>query len=350
MKKLTIFFITAILALSSCVKNTPGQPTIWTKGLLVLNNGNWGANDASISMYNPETREVSGEVFLNVNGRHIGDLGQDIIAVGEELYIAVNGSQLIYVTDTNLKIKKTLTAQEGDMKLSPRSLIYVPGGKVYVTYYEGYLGEIDPVSNNIRTCTVGANPEGLAYAKGNIYVANSGGYVPGYNNTVSVVDAAKFRETATITVNTNPSNVIASPDGSKIYVNSIGDYDSILPKLEVIDVASKEVKALEYKDVKSIALSKDGILLVVTGGYNEKWEITGTILKHDIATETSKGLFTEETIERYYSISADPASGHVFVGSSDYKTNGDVLLFDESGKLLDRFDSQGLNPQKALYL
>lgn len=34
----------------------------------------------------------------------------------------------------------------------------------------------------------------------------------------------------------------------------------------------------------------------------------------------------------------------------DYMTNGDVYYFDASGKQIDKFDSQGLNPQKCLLL
>ncbi|MDO5442833.1 MAG: YncE family protein [Bacteroidia bacterium] len=351
MKKLFYFAAVAAAALlaASCQEENQEEPVPSLEGVLVLNNGNWGGNDASISLYDTDSKTVSGGMFQKANGQMLGDLGQDILKCGNELYIAVNGSQVIFVTDLELNIKKVIEASDSGSKLSPRSLAY-SGGKVYVTYYEGFLGEIDTETYNIRTTPVGPNPEGLAYAKGKLYVANSGGYLPGYNNTVSVVDAASFKETSTIEVNTNPATVVASSDGSFVYVTSFGNYYDIQPKLQVIEVSSSKVSDVDYADVKSIAMGKDDTMLVVTGGYDENWNIAGTVWKHNARTNSKSGKFTEDLISPYYSISADSETGSVFVGISDYTTNGDVYFFDASGKQIDKFDSQGLNPQKCLFL
>lgn len=351
MKKLFYFAAVAAAAFLavSCQKENNEEPIPSLEGVLVLNNGNWGANDASISLYDTESKTVSAGMFRKANGQMLGDLGQDILKCGDELYIAVNGSKVIFVTDLELNIKKAIEVSDAGSKLSPRSLAY-SGGKVYVTYYEGYLGEIDTQTYSVRTTAVGPNPEGVAYAKGKLYVANSGGYLPGYNNTVSVVDAASLKETSTIEVNCNPAAVVTNSDGSFVYVTSFGNYADIQPKLQVIETSSSKVSDVDYADVKSIAMGKGDVLLVVTGGYDENWNIAGTVWKHNAKTNAKIGKFTDELISPYYSISADSATGVVFVGTSDYMTNGDVYFFDVSGKQVDKFDSQGLNPQKCLYL
>lgn len=352
--KFTKFITAAALAaltFTACekIETDPVEPVIGIKGALVLNNGNWGSNDASMTLYNPETKAVTGGVFFNANGRHLGDLGQDMLAYGEDIYISVNNSQVIFITDRDLKVRMPLEVTKDGVRLSPRSFA-VGGGKIYVTYYEGYLGEIDPASYNVRLTEVGPNPDGLAYAGGNIYVANSGGYLaPTYNNTVSVVSAASFRETATIEVNCNPAEIVASRDGRYVYVTSYGDYSAIQPKLQVIDTRTSAVSDSDYSNVKKIAMGRNDELLVVTGDYDENWNIAGTIWKHDAGSNSRKGKFTESVISPFYSISADTATGYVFVGASDYISNGDVLFFDASGKQIDKFDSQGLNPQKVLF-
>lgn len=351
MKKLFYFAAAAAAAFiaASCQKEKVEETVPTLEGVLVLNNGNWGSNDASISLYDTEFKTVDGGMFQKANGQMLGDLGQDILKFGSELYIAVNGSKVVFVTDLELNIKKVVEVYDSGSKLSPRSLTSA-GRKVYVTYYEGFIGEIDPETYAVRTTPVGPNPEGLAYADGKLYVANSGGYLPGYNNTVSVVDAASFKETSTIEVNCNPAAVAASSDGSYIYVTSLGNYADIQPKLQVIDVSSSKVNDVDYADVKSIAMGKDDTMFVVTGGYDENWNIAGTVWRHNAKTNSKIGKFTEEVISPYYSISADPATGYVFVGTSDYKTNGDVYFFDAAGNQIDKFDSQGLNPQKCLFL
>ena len=316
-------------------------------GALVLNNGAWGKNNASISVYDVKAKTLTAGAFKAANGFDLGDLGQDILAVGKELYISVNGSQKIFVTDSKLVTKKAIEAKVDGVTLSPRYLCS-GGGKVYVTYYEGYLGEIDPSTYAVRTTKVGPNPEGVAYLKGKIYTANSGGMIPTvYNNTVSVVDASTFKETSTITVNTNPALLLAC--AGKLYLNSFGDYAMVAPKVQCIDPADGKVTDLAYTSPSSIAVYGNN-LYVLCGGYDEMWNpLPGTVYKYDAKAGSDKGnLVTDDTtMPMAYSISA--TKGHVWVGCSDYTNTGDVYVFNTSdGKLYDKFDSKGINPLKVI--
>ena len=343
--------LAACCALGSCRTDSPETQVSGLHGVLVLNNGNWGANDASVSLFDTDTKTVTGNVFYSVNRQRLGDLGQDIVRCGDELYIALNGSKLVFVTDLELKLKAQVEAYNGESKLQPRRLAAAEG-KVYVTYYEGFLGEIDAATHTVRTVPVGNNPEGVALAAGKLYVANSGGllYESGYDTTLSVVDAATLTETARLTVNCNPQCVVANASGSRVYVNSWGNYDDILPKLQSVETATLSVTDEDYTDVKGIAMGRGDTLIVVTGGYDADWQISGTLWKHDAARDVKAGRFSETAVTPYYSVSADAASGQVFVGTSDYATDGDVWLFDARGRLSATFDAQGMNPQKCLLL
>ena len=315
-------------------------------GTLVLNNGNWGGNDSNICIYNPETKELTANAFQSANSQKLGDLGQDIIAVGEEIYIAVNGSQTIFVTDLTLKIKTQINATHEGATLSPRALA-TAGGKVYVTYYEGFLGEINPADHSVRLTAVGANPEGLAVAGGKLYVANSGGMsYPNYDNTLSVVSIADFVQTGTITVNDNPASVYASSNGEYVYVLSFGNYADKPAKVQVVDLATGNVADAGYNSPSDMAKGADDSLYILCGGYDENWNpLPGSVYKHNMTTNTKAGAFvTDDTqMPNAYSISA-ANDGYIYVGCSDYKTTGDVYVFSSNGKLHDRFDSEGLNP------
>lgn len=357
MKQIKLIFSAALCALlffTACEKDPEGngdETQDFLSGLLILNNGSWGDNNASVSLYDPETKQLTANMFYDANGRGLGDLGQDIMISGEDVYIAVNGSQIIFVTDKSLKIKKEITAEVGGNKLSPR--YFAAGGdKVYVTYYEGYLGEIDPSKDYaVRTTAVGPNPEGVAYAGGNLYVANSGGYVDGYNNTVSIVNASSFTETSTITVNTNPCAVIANASETIVYVSSFGNYTDLPSMLQAINVSDKTVSDTGYENVSGVTYGKNDKLYVLCGGYDSEWNpFPGTIYAHNAATNSKAGVFAAGgiTIPEAYSISADVATGYVFAGSSDYKNTGDIYLFSEDGKLVDTFDTGGINPLKGI--
>lgn len=347
-------FIALCIALASCETNTGNSPAQIYGDIYVLNNGNFGDSNSNIAVYDSENHEIAADAFFNANGISLGDTGQDIMIAGEEIYIAVFGSKCIFVTDNSLKIKKNLTiCSEDGTRLSPRQ--FCKGdGKIYVTLYEGFAAEINPSDGySIRLASVGRNPEGIAYAGGKLYIANSGGMdYPNYDNTVSVVDADSFRETERITVNTNPASVAANSDGSLIFVSSLGDYSTMTPgMLQAVSTATGQVTDIGYENISGISMGPENRLYVLTAGYDEKWnQLPGTIFIQDASSTSFTGVkfVTDGTVlEKAYSISATP-DGYVFVGISDYKTNGDIFVFNSDGRLLDRFDSEGMNPQKAV--
>ena len=349
MKTNRLFLTLALCAtLGSCQDQSKDDITPASKGTYILNNGNWGSNDSNIGIYNPSEKTFYPGAFQAANGQKLGDLGQDIIRVGSDIYIAMNGSQTIFVTDMDLKIKQQISADKDGTRLSPRTLA-AHGDKVYVTYYEGYVGEISS-DFSVKLCAVGLNPEGVAVAGDRLYVANSGGMsYPVYDNTVSVVSIASFTEISAIEVNVNPAKVEASSDGEYVYVSSFGNYADVPAKLQVITVSTGAVADLEYASVSAVAKGADDVLYILCGGYDENWNpLPGTVYRHDMKTNTPLGTFVTDgtTLPDAYSISAT-SDGYVYVGCSDYKTTGDIYVFTPEGKLHDRFDSQGLNPQKA---
>lgn len=348
MKHNKIFLsLTLGLALCSCENSSKDDITPICSGTYILNNGNWGCNDSNIGIYDPSSKSFTANAFMTVNGQALGDLGQDIIGSGEDIYIAVNGSKTIFVTEAGLNIRQQINADIDGTRLSPRCFAS-SGTKVYVTYYEGYLGEIAN-DYSVRLCQVGPNPEGVAVAGGNLYVANSGGMNhPTYDNTVSVVSASDFAEISTIEVNVNPNKVESSADGDYVYVSSYGNYGDQPAKLQVITTADGRVSDLDYASVSAIAKGKDDVLYILCGGYDADWNpLPGTVYKHDMKSNKPLGAFvTDDTkLPDAYSISA--AGDFVYVGCSDYKNTGDVYVFTSEGKLHDKFDSHGLNPLKA---
>ena len=318
-------------------------------GTYILNNGNWGDNDANICIYKPSSKTYAASAFYAANNQKLGDLGQDVLVSDDKVYIAMNGSQTIWVTDFSLKIKEQINAEVDDSRLSPRYMA-AADGKVYVTYYEGYVGEISGADYSVRLCQVGPNPDGLAIAGDKLYVAASGGMsYPTYNNTMSIVSLDSFTETSSIEVNVNPAKVEAASNGAYVYISSFGNYADAPAKLQVYNVSTGVVSDLEYSSVSAIAKGANDILYILCGGYDESWNpLPGTVYKHDMAKNKPLGTFVTDstTLPNAYSISVG-RDGYVYVGCSDYKNTGDIYVFAADGKLHDNFDSCGMNPQKV---
>ena len=343
-----ILSICLTFTLFSCESPAEDTPVPGSSGTYILNSGNWGDNDANTAIYNPSDKTLAADAFYAANGQKLGDVGQDILVYGNDVFIAVNASQTIFVTDDVLKIKKQVNAEAEGARLTPR-VFATYGNKVYVTYYEGYLGEISR-DYSVKLCKVGPNPDGVATAGNKLYVANSGGMsYPSYNNTVSAVSTDSFTETSTIEVNSNPAMMAASSDGAYVYVSSYGNYADQPAKLQMITTSDSSVTDLDYQSVSAIAKGKNDVLYILCGGYDENWNpLPGTVYMHDMKNNTPLGSFVTDgtTLPNAYSISA-AADGYIYVGCSDYTTTGDVYVFNKEGRLHDKFDSQGLNPIKA---
>lgn len=213
-------------------------------GMYLLNEGNMGSNKCTLDYL-----DLIGENGLSVYHRNIysernpqeikelGDVGNDIQIYGSRLWMVVNCSNKVEVctADSARKI--------GKIDIPNCRYVTFDGGYAYVTSYVGPvmvsgdapLGRVYKIDtltlNKVDSVTVGYQPEQMAVSGGRLWVANSGGYrVPNYDNTVSVIDLATFRETGKIEVDINLHKICADRYG-QIWVTSRGDNMSIQPSL-----------------------------------------------------------------------------------------------------------------------
>ena len=352
--KIKLIAIVALALLAGCSKvgNEDGNEAK-DGGYIVLNNGNKNVNNANISVFNIDNKELIQNYFYQANGKHLGDLGQDILVAGDEIYISVSNSRRIFVTDSQLRIKKEITfGMDGNEAFQPRYLCSYQG-MIYVTYYEGYLGRIDPAEDYKVECTkVGEYPEGLDCCSGKAYVANSGGMnFPDYDKTLSVVDLETFKETEKIQVNTNPEFVKANDQGSLIFVSSKGNYADIPGMLQVVSTSDNSVKDLGFNNLIWMAKGPENRIYLLSGGYDQEWKpLPGKVSTLDASQASSDAReFVADGVDfpMAYSLSVT-YDGYVFVGSSDYNNNGDVHIISPEGQYIGKFDSNGLNPIKVV--
>lgn len=355
MKTNKLFYLLLIISLSlgfaSCSDDDDSypvvEPPVVGTGAYILNSGKSGNNNSNIAYYDYETGEVTYNIFKSLNSKELGDTGQDIITYNNRTYVAVYGSAIIYVLDKEGKILKEIESTKDGQKQQPRNLTAYDG-RVYVTYFDGYLAKINPNTLEIEAqVAVGRNPEYVRASKGKLYVANSGGLdyntAIGYDKTVSVVDVATFTEDKKIEVVLNPDKVVVDSQGD-IYVISNGNYGDIPNTLQRIDADTQEVTKIGNATWMTMCNDK---LYVIYSQYDANWNQTITYSVYDAKTETkiTDSFITDGTIvSKPYSISADPVKNYIYIGTSDYTNNGDIYVFDTDGKLVKKFDSGGLNP------
>ena len=326
---------------ASCEKEMPQTPYFCEGKYLVLNNGDWGKNDASVGRWQDVKKVYYPDAFYQTNNQHLGDLGQDVMVYGSKIYIAVSGSKKIFVTDLNLHLIRTINSDD----MHPRQLAAAEG-KVYATLYEGYLAEIDTTDFSLRKTKVGDYPEGVVVYNEKAYVANSGGLnYPNYGKTLSVVDLSSFQEEKTLTVNDNPCGLWSCND--RLYILSYGNYADVPAKLQVCVMGTDYVQDVDYTSPAMCAIYGDR-LYVLADAYNA----TGaTVYIHNAQTNEKLGTFltSEAQVTQAYSLSA--TKDYLWIGTSDYKTTGEMLVWNrETPARYASFDTAGINPQKVIEL
>lgn len=337
---------------TSCSDDDDDDITV-EEGIYVLNNGNFGNNNSTITYYDPVTQSSNEtDIYGAQNLKGLGDSGQDILVQGKYIYLAVYGSNRISVmTRDFVEVASVALVREGQPQ-SPRSLAYADG-KVYVSLFDGYVAKINTSDFKVEAqVKVGRNPEGVAISGGKLFVANSGGMdhnTPvGYDKTVSVVNLKTFEVDTTIDVALNPT-VLTTVDNGDIYCISMGNYGDVPNTLQKIDPETYGVTFIG----NATEMTTDGKkLYLMYSQYDANWNQVISYPVYD--TESSRMLAGEwiadaSAVVKPYKVSYEPVTKCLYLTSSDYTNNGDVYVYKTDGTLVKKFGA-GLNPLKVVYV
>lgn len=322
-----------------------------TNGAYILNEGGMGHNNATLSYYNIDSATVSNNVFqAQNNGLNLGDTGNDMLIYGSKMYIVMTGSKCIYVTDRNAKRESTIISTKNSATQQPRYLT-ASGKYVYVTYSDGYVARIDTTNTSeIKDeVQVGSYPEELTVSNGKIYVANSG---YGSGSTVSVIDIPSFTVTKTINVVLNPTKVTADGNGN-VFLISMGDYGTTISN--TLQRINSDYSVDSLANATYMSLSKDSKSLYCIYA---QWGVTNITYKtYNIsAKEFEASPFVSSTVAAGfsadpYSINVNPKNGYVYIGVSDYISEGKMYIINPStGSLVSSFFTGGISPHGAYFL
>ncbi len=315
---------------------------------LVLNEGTWGGNNASLTMLDLDKGTVTNDWFASVNGRGLGDVGQDAIVYGSKAYVSVWGSGSIEVIDT-----ATGASTRIDMGSRQPRYIAADGGKLYVSCYTPHsVVRIDTATRQIEaSCSLGDfNPEGVAVEGGKLFVASSNvsdeqmNYT--YDNKLYVVDLGSFADPATIEVGCNPQKVMPLGNG-KVLVNYWGDYGANPAGSAVVDAASLSV--VQTNQPMSNMTVAGGKVYGYSNDYDENWNSVTNFFVMD-ANTLSVSPMQFAGVSGPYAVAVHPVSGNIFIATDgNYTSNGTLYCFsaDGSQRLWNR--EVGMLPSKVVF-
>lgn len=355
MKKLhnIAFCAFLILLLSNCEKPLELESGMFDAAddasprMLLLNEGAWGNNNASITFIDNAHDTLVNNWFETANGRGLGDVAQDLIVYGSRAYATVTFSNSLEVMDT-------VTGRSTRVDLGDRTPRYLAAadGKLYISCYRPHsIIRVDTATLEIEAmCILGAyNPEGIAAMGGRLFVASS--YVQTSNSSyrrdslLYVVDAAAMRVDTTLVVGLNPQGVVAI-DGNHLAVNYSGDYTDGTSGTAIVDATTLEVRQL---GLPLTGMCAAGGLLYGFKRQGYSSESTATYHRFD-PTSFQLSNLNFQLPNTPYGIAVDQRNGDIYVFTDgNYTATGDILCHSATGTLRWRL-AAGRLPRKAVFM
>lgn len=366
MKRFPLFYIACLIlaVVSSCREDfyiIPSQnqdtgvaPTRGNiLGMYVLNEGNMGSNKASIDFLDLDENKPTVHYLRNIYSernpnvvKELGDVGNDIKIYGSKLWIVVNVSNKVEVatadsckriTQINIPNCRYLAFKDGFAYVSS----YVGPVKFDKDAPLGMVYKVDTVDFKKKdSVVVGYQPEELCIVDNKLYVANSGGYrAPNYDQTLSEIDLATFKEIRKIKVGLNPHHCQVDHYG-QIWVTSRGNYNDVPSRIYRLYKGRNQL----YEVMDSIDTPVSGLSIVGDSlyYYGTAWNnatATNNISYGLINVRTHKIIDTNlfsapqlKAITMPYGIIVNPTNRDFYLmDAKNYVSSGSLLHFKSDG-------------------
>lgn len=348
MKRQLYVLLGFLILLCACVETPTSAPpnltpTSSSRIALVLNEGLFQRNNASLTRYEIDSNRAFTDFFEQQVGRRLGDTGSDLAQYGGKIYIVVNISSTIEVLDASTFVSLgAISLFNGTQPRQPRHIAF-HGRYAFVSCYDGTIAVADTASLAVaQNIQVGSYPEGVAIQNGKLYVANSGGLnFPNYDSTISIIDLNTLTEIKRLTLRINPTAVAADRYGN-VYVISNGNYSTVPLRLLKIDSQTDTIKKIYDFDAGRIAIHDSLAFIASNGG------IKLLNIKND--SVLSENLIAPSNFQILYGISIDEARQELYCADAKtYVVNGEMKVFDFNGRFKRGFQT-GLIPSKTVFV
>ena len=328
-----------MLLLFSCGKEEVGPqgekegslPDQFSNGLFILNEGNFGTNNASVSFYDPAKKQVDNFIYRAANdGRKLGDVLQSITFTEDRAYLIVNNSGKIEIVN-KADFRHTGTIEQ--LK-SPRYM-HVLNDKAFVTNFVlGNAGNviyvIDLKSQQVvNTIPVNGWVDHIVQIGNRLYINNV------EEDRIMVIDPGTEEVVTSISVNEEPESMVTDKEGY-VWVMCTGGLDEGTPAMIRIDPVNNKI----VQKMENFPIDDHPSRLRINGTADTLYFLMDGIYKMAITdTELPVAPFIETTALQYvYGLEIDPVNGDIYLTDArDFQQNGEVYRFDRSGRRTDRF-------------
>lgn len=312
----------------------------------IINEGSMGNNNANLTYFDWTTDAAyPNDLFMKQNGIALGDVAQDIIADGDDLYVIMSGSKRIYKLN-GVGLRKADVSVSSDLG-DPRYGV-IDGGSLFVTCYGGYVARYDTKDLSFKgSVKIGDNPEYITKQNGKLYCTCSGW---GKDKRVAAIDIQKFDKADYYEVMDNPDRIISV--GGKLFVQGYGaDWSYPWGQLD-----PDKGTFTPLGNCSAWTSYHNTLYLVNSVTDWSTYATTSTFYSYDVSSgKLSNGTFLKNAPEKFtsssvYGMSVNERTGDIYVLTTDFNTSGHLYHFKSDGTFVKDFATTGVNPRKVVFL
>lgn len=314
----------------ACSDDTPPIPLgEFEKGVLIMNEGAFGANDGEVFHYDPTSGEIRANIFESKNGRPFAGLIQNMVASEGRIFLVANTGKVEVVDSRDFSSKGAVTS---GLDIS-RSLV-VANQKMYISDW----GPFDPGFNNpnsyiavvggldggsiSKKIPVSSRPEGMFVAGNQLLVACTAG------QKLDVISLNTDEKTKSLEVTGRPTRFfeaggklyLFARDGGKVYFHEI---NRSLAEITVTVTVNLPLSTPNF------ALKDDGEILIIT---STGWpEFDDAIARVNISNGQimNTAMFTGSG---FYGIGFHKGRQEIYVADNNgFQGSGTVIVLNKDG-------------------
>lgn len=331
-------FIIGALSFVSCVKDKPNdimQPEINLSGsskVFITNEGNFGTNNASVSLYDPGNGQVISDIYASQNSNAVlGDVCQSMNKINNRYYVVVNNSGKIVVVGTgDFKLQSVITGLP-----SPRFILPVTFGKAYVSNYSGNSISVIDLNTNSKTGSIPCSgwTEQMAVVYNKAFVTNNNSDYTYVINTVNdqIIDSVNVgRFAGSIVIDKN----------SKIWILSGGD----APANQTGKLSRINPVTLQIELSLPFSLSDAPGKLCINAGKDTLYFLNKNVYRMEITqTALPTNPFVTNSSNTFYGLAVSDKDYHIYVSDAiDYVQKSSIMVYAPDGSMKTTFKA-GIN-------
>jgi DNA-binding beta-propeller fold protein YncE len=308
----------------------------FSKGVFIINEGNYMYGNSTLSFYDPVKKQITNNLFYDLNGLPLGDVGQSMSLSGNKGYIVINNSGKIYIIDISTgKYTGKITGLS-----SPRYIQFINNNKAYITdLYAGKISVFDPETNKI-TGSISTkdhlSTEQMVQIGDQIFVT-----CWSFDNTILVIDSKRDTITAEYKTGKQPGSIVVDKE-NKLWVmcdggwgkNGIGT--ALLQKINPVS-GTIELSLNLPPDVNAKRLA-------INGTRDTLFFIDKGIWKMAVNADKLPASPFIPNKQLFYGLAVNPVNSEVYFSDAiDYSQKGIVYRYSSSGAPIDSFKT-GITP------